>query len=1057
MSPAPIGHRAISASAGAGKTYQLTNRFIRLLHGFGAPERIVALTFTRAAAGEFFDRIVEKLAAAAADEERAVKLARECGIDAGPRRFGDLLRLLLERMDRLNLQTLDSFFFRIVSAFPLELGLSGSVQLLDETSAPRARAEVRDQLVHRRRRLDRAMEAFRQAFAQATHGVETRSVDRVVARFIDALYPLFLEAPDAERWGAESAIWPEGCPWTSREIDMGEACDRFLANLPAGLGRSQRNQLEKMAEAARAHRQGDPIRQALLERALATWPAPARGSVQLTAGNGENKEFTLEGPACEALADIIRALVHTELRAKLQTTRGVHAILHAYNEVYDRAVRRAGRLAFEDLTRLLAPEASPALGARPDPIRRERVDYRLDGRFDHWLIDEFQDTSRSQWRVLERLVDEVLQDASGERSFFYVGDTKQCLYLWRQSDDRLFHEIAERYGPDHLPVEPLARSWRSATPVLAAVNELFGDLPRVAEQFGEGAADRWRAAWQPHEASPATADLAGHAAWLMPEPEEERDAFAVAADLIDALRPLERGLSCGVLTRTNAEANDLAGFIAARGGPPAHSGSALFPARDNAAGAGLLALVQLAAHPGDRFAAGHLRMLDPEGGLLRFAREFRRIAAEHGAEAAVREAAGALLAAAPDEHAFHRERLDHLIEAARAFEEEDALGLDALRGFLAEYSAGAYKPRDAVIVQTIHQAKGMEYDVVLALVNETQTSLNLDRGIAARRDASGDVRWVLEPTKKGLMQLDPELDRLVAEAESQGGFDALCRLYVAMTRARQGLYLVSDPPAQAPQRGSLLRFLGESFGDDPKSPSVDRNAIAGVPFPVVWSVGDPAWVESAETPPEEPATVETAGPRDASPEFAPAARRLRLQRPSAAESDPVPARRLFETRSAASDFGARVHRVFEAIEWVPDDAGEDWTPGDSRLADDERACLRACLRDPDIRGLLREPEGPAKLWRERAFALAEDDRLISGVFDRAVVELDAAGAPARAVVADFKTDAATDEASLRSAVERHRPQLLVYRRALARLTALPEDRIDLRLVFTRCPCVRTVD
>ena len=59
------------------------------------------------------------------------------------------------------------------------------------------------------------------------------------------------------------------------------------------------------------------------------------------------------------------------------------------------------------------------------------VDYRLDGHFDHWLLDEFQDTSDLQWQVLANLIDEVLQDTSGKRSFFYVGDVKQAIYGWR--------------------------------------------------------------------------------------------------------------------------------------------------------------------------------------------------------------------------------------------------------------------------------------------------------------------------------------------------------------------------------------------------------------------------------------------------------------------------------------------------------------------------------------------------------------------------------------------------------------------------------------------------
>ena len=70
-----LEHRMILASAGTGKTYALTNRFVQLLAAGAPPERIVALTFTRKAAGEFFDEILGKLARAASDAGEATRLA----------------------------------------------------------------------------------------------------------------------------------------------------------------------------------------------------------------------------------------------------------------------------------------------------------------------------------------------------------------------------------------------------------------------------------------------------------------------------------------------------------------------------------------------------------------------------------------------------------------------------------------------------------------------------------------------------------------------------------------------------------------------------------------------------------------------------------------------------------------------------------------------------------------------------------------------------------------------------------------------------------------------
>src|SRR3954470_1073449 len=116
-------HMMILASAGSGKTYELTGRYIQLLAQGARPERIVALTFTRKAAGEFFDEILKKLADAAGNEANARKLARDTGrTELGRADFLRMLREVTEAMPRLRLGTLDSFFSQIARTFALELG-----------------------------------------------------------------------------------------------------------------------------------------------------------------------------------------------------------------------------------------------------------------------------------------------------------------------------------------------------------------------------------------------------------------------------------------------------------------------------------------------------------------------------------------------------------------------------------------------------------------------------------------------------------------------------------------------------------------------------------------------------------------------------------------------------------------------------------------------------------------------------------------------------------------------------------------------------------------------
>ena len=113
-----VPNMMIRASAGSGKTFQLTNRFIRLLLCGEAPERIIALTFTRKAAGEFFEGILNKLAKAAGDPAEAKRLAKGVGQQqAGPAEFCTALRRLVDSMGHLSLGTIDSFFHRVLGLF----------------------------------------------------------------------------------------------------------------------------------------------------------------------------------------------------------------------------------------------------------------------------------------------------------------------------------------------------------------------------------------------------------------------------------------------------------------------------------------------------------------------------------------------------------------------------------------------------------------------------------------------------------------------------------------------------------------------------------------------------------------------------------------------------------------------------------------------------------------------------------------------------------------------------------------------------------------------------
>jgi ATP-dependent helicase/nuclease subunit A len=592
------------ASAGAGKTYVLTTRYIQLLDTFGEPERIIALTFTRAAAGEFFERIVNRLRQAAVSKQAAAQLSNDIKTVRDCAHFRRLLRQFLQALHRLNLSTLDSFFFRLASSFALELGMSGRVRLLDEAAALGVHERVlRDML-------DRPLAAatigdFTNTYKQATYGEENRTVRKTVAAYVDSFLPLYRACPEAQSWGDPVAFWGKAFPWHPVKVTFDQLADDLLAQCPSSTGKSQRKPFEVLSAKLRAYPVSRSVKfNTLFDRMFAGWDQLRAGRAIFAIGSGKNSEITCSGQLAVTMDAILTAVVSDQLQFRIQSTRATHTILQRYDDCYNCLVRGNGFLAFDDVVELLTRPGSiaPHISAADPEAARMWLDYRMDGYVDHWLFDEFQDTSRRQWSVVENLVDEVMQDTSGCRSLFYVGDTKQCLYLWRQSDDRLFHDIYYQYataGGNGLHLRTLPDSWRSAPAILEVINLIFGDDAAISAHFGDAVASRWRRGWTEHRAAGNLSDRAGAVYYTGKESAmEEEHPFAKIAATLEELRPLDRGLSVGVLVRTNAAALELAHYLKSECGLPAATSASAVPASDNPAGLALCSVLAVAAHPG---------------------------------------------------------------------------------------------------------------------------------------------------------------------------------------------------------------------------------------------------------------------------------------------------------------------------------------------------------------------------------------------------------------------------------------------------------------------------
>lgn len=1047
-----IGHVMILASAGSGKTYALTNRFLRLLALGAKPERIVALTFTRKAAGEFFEVILHKLARAAGDPGFAAELARDIEVPAfGPADFLRMLRGVADAMHRLRLGTFDGFFARVARNFPLELGLAGEFEILQEHAARRERGRVLRRMFERVGGLAAAQREFIEAFKRATFGGDEKRLGAQLDRFIDEHQEIFLEVPERDRWGNAARIWPDGGEWfgaAARREPAAQALRTALATLE--LSEKQRARWAAFFAELGDWAPGAPMGAALeyiFKNALKAWPELAEIMV-------ERKNHALPPGARAALRLLLQALIGQEFDRRLEVTRGIYAVLSAYEAVYHDTVRRAGKLTFGDVQRLLAPGEGGARSLSRVAAEEGRlfIDFRLDAEIDHWLLDEFQDTSFGQWSVLKNLIDEAVQDPTGARSFFYVGDVKQSVFAWRGGDPRLFREIFNHYNdgaPGTIAEQHLVKSYRSAPPVIALVNAVFGAAPAIAELFPGAASAEWNREWRDHES--ARPQLGGHAAWLYAD--DESDRFATALRLLHEIEPLERGLTCALLVQKNDTAARLADYLRHEGGLPAVAESDLHVCVDHPLGAVLLALVKAAAHPGDTLAREHVLMTPlaarlAEEGLAAPEVLTQRVLGQIHAEGFERTMDTWWRRLEPRlavDDAFTRERARQFMAAAGLF---DATGSRDVAEFIQFMERHTVREPDAVAVvrvMTIHKAKGLGFDVVI-LPDLEGTRLDGRRdGLAVQHAANRSVAWVLDLPGKLFAEQDAVLAAHLRAAEADAGYENLSLLYVAMTRAKRAMYLVTKPSGKSTSR-NFPKLLAETLGEAGESVGVGKLELAGA-----WAVGDADWHTRVAPPPVAlPRTMEL-------PRLDPAAgsrsRRLPARRPSDEKDGTIAAAPIFALGDRVStEFGTQVHALLAEVEWL--DAGELAVLGHAwaarKIETGVREQVLACLRDPGLAAVWQQPARVARteVWRERAFEVVLDGMWVTGVLDRVVVEWGADGRVERATVYDFKTGLVADEPAVEAAARRYARQLELYRRVVVSLAGVSDSMVGSEVVFT---------
>ena len=957
----------IEASAGTGKTQALAGRLIALIRAGVKPQEIVALTFSRAAAGEIFERFVTLLAESAGEHPEDAALLREV--------------IATQHLSQIG--TLDSFLMRIVRSFPLELGLVGRLEMMDDYESAAERARVSFGIL---RRTDAALKrAFGEAFSLAMNRENVRSFTETYRNFISAWHERYLAMPDPAAWGEAARLRLADVDGRSQVLEIASPVSSLASSADTLEGIVDSDAWREFVAWVRTFRGTFSGMKGFAKKFVEMGEALFRGAtIELSYSR---KQYAFGGAQAAAIRRAVAVLYADVIRMKLEMARGIRTLVSSFEDEYAKKVRACGRLVFADVPRLI-------LGLSEDA--RLALEYRMDSKIRAWALDEFQDTSREQWKALSGLIEEAKQ-SDGEKSLFVVGDRKQAIYGWRNGDVGIFTHERESGAYD---VGELKKSWRYGGPLVEAINAVFVH-GRLCEEFPS---------WESPEHETARPELGGFVQTVESPGAKAEDFVEPVFNALSAVDPVGRGISAAILVRTNTFGELLAAQLKQKGlrGVVWEGESSIL---DTSALLAFLDTLALADHPGDKQAYEHFRRSPlarakygetvPEAAELSAA--FALSFATKGIVRTFRE----LRAALPEDPSaawseFTEGRFTDMLRAAAEFEGsmEAGVRLGDFISFLRSRKKRNVAEPGKIKIMTIHRSKGLGFDyVVLPLYEHDALDAEPDGPLVG-------PDWILPDPSVRVTSAVPELQGAWRARKDRAEQEALCTYYVAMTRAKRAMTIVLHPAAKTSTSMRFSQFVREAISEP---------------------IGNPEWYQKFQV---SGSKSQVAAVEDVSPVARGKRQAVKRRLPSLSFHTGESAGNLFAAAGArqfAIDRGVAVHAEYEKIEWLPAEAAKD---------EFDRALVK--------------PEGCTALWRERAFEIRRGEEWTSGRFDRVVFVGE--GDNRKAMIYDFKTNAKRTQESEADFLQRlcasYRGQMSAYRQALARLTGISTENISCFLLST---------
>ncbi|TFE67466.1 UvrD-helicase domain-containing protein [Methylacidiphilum caldifontis] len=1039
-----LDHLLVVASAGTGKTHQLVERALELLVAEILPHSLVVITFTKKAAQEIVDRLFSTLAQRAlpsTNREEEIEL----DLFSQNKQACRALKILIEHLPYLHFQTIDSFFYSLLNYIPLDKRASfARFSILDEKAKKSIQVELIRNILSSKEFDPSFVDNFEVFF-----GDDLKTIFSNYLSLVQKFYPFFSDFPRVDLWGdPRLATSHEEIIKEPAFLSLLDQIESFLKDrgMPTKTWEEQKLKINSLPR--------------LYQNILKAYDPQTARCDQITL---ERKKYSLDEPLASALGKLAGKTIDYFIEKSHHWTRAVAHLLSVYDLYYRKRVTKQGFCSFEDIPRIILEATLES----SYPLL-----YRLDKKWDHFLIDEFQDTSFLQWKVIKLFVDELIQYQDGSRSFFCVGDPKQSIYGWRGACGELIESVESQYK---LRRDELNRSRRSARAILDFVNMIFGNFEAIGKLLPE-CLEGWNKRWVNQQA--VHEELEGYSCFLGVETtkkekndenfteengeEEEADNCvsryeALKKLLVEEIKPQERHLSCAILVQTNREAEAIFQQLSLCSSLRVSLEGKLYPGKDSLIGKLFFALVQALAHPGDSLALGWLKS-SPLGSVFQdevsWRKEFWRVFFLEGFEGLAFLFFSLLqqIVALDD---FHKERMEMILQICQAFDKTGNRNFEQFLSYYKDFSLPLSEDPSSVQVRTVHSAKGLEFDVVIVteLRGCRETAMNKPRDIPIVYTSNGRESKLFFLPPKEITDKESQLSRLYKKLIAEEQLEKLSLLYVAMTRARQGLYLVGEIEPQTKGKNSTRQLvywqdlLLEGLGITAQHRSL---FFSDFPLVTLFETGKRKW---NLRPKKEFSNLAEKKDLKAQDFLYPPRPLSRTQFVSPSTLEPnaqeLNLYSLFSLdKEKGADHGLIVHKIFAQIEQLSEDVliklKQRALEYDQK--DKERNPFKEvldCLQSPSIKQIFC-PREQTKVWIERSFCVEVERQWVWGTFDRVHVEEDWVG-NVQCSIYDFKADAISWNKK-EELVKKYFSQLVLYRKALCQLLNIDPSRLKVFLV-----------